>query len=159
MNKARQIQLKMASVLAIVFILSAEGPMCRAFSQQLHSEPSIPIYSPGPDSRILVLNSADGPPFSKPDETGIIDLVLKEALRLASDRVELVIYSRLGGVFTIRELGLKGVKALEPPLAGREMFLYLNRKHAGLVAPISESLRRMKEDGTYQIIAGCYTQP
>jgi len=81
MNKARLIQLIMASVLAIAFILSAEGLMCRAFSQQFRSEPSVPIHSPGPDLWILVLNSADGPPFSKPDETGIIDLVLKEAFR------------------------------------------------------------------------------
>lgn len=73
---------------------------------------------------------------------------------LASDRVEMVVYSRLGGEATIRELGLKGIKTLEPPLASREMFLYLNRKHAGLVAPVSESLRKMKEDGVYQRIMG-----
>jgi polar amino acid transport system substrate-binding protein len=255
-----------ASVLAIAFILLADVNLCRAFSQQLYSEPSTPMRSPRPESPRLVLNSADGPPFSKPDETGIIDLVVKEAFRrvgieiniiavpaerallnasegiedgifsriagmsekypglvqvpekivdfefvafsrkidvetkgweslqpydiaiitgwkileenirgtrslhkvrdvsilfnlLARDQVDIVIYSRLGGVFTIREMGLKEIKVLEPPLAGREMFLYLNWKHAGLVAPVSESLRKMKEDGTYQSIVGSHAQP
>ncbi|MFH0726443.1 MAG: transporter substrate-binding domain-containing protein [Pseudomonadota bacterium] len=242
-------------------MLLAEGLMCGAGSQQLGPEPSAPVHPPGTGSRTLVLNSADGPPFSRADGTGIIDLVLKEIFRrvgieirilavpaeralrnasegdedgifsriagmsekypglvqvpeklvdfefvafskkidvemkgweslqpyevaiitgwkileenirntvslhkvrdvntlfnlLASDRVEMVVYSRLGGEATIRDLGLKGVKTLEPPLASREMFLYLNRKHAGLVATVSESLRKMKEDGAYQRIMG-----
>jgi polar amino acid transport system substrate-binding protein len=266
MNGTREIKRITAPILAIIFILLADGLACRAFTQQLHSEPSVPMGSTWPESPKLVLNSADGPPFSKPDGTGIIDLVVKEAFRrvgieisiiavpaeralrnasegiedgifsrvagmsekypgllqvpqkivdfdfvafsrkidaeikgweslgpydiaiitgwkileenirgtrslhkvrdvsilfnlLARDRVDIVVYSRIGGVFTIREMGLKEVKALEPPLASREMFLYLNSKHAGLVAPISESLGRMKEDGTYQSIVGSYAQP
>lgn len=246
-------------VLAIMFVLFADGLVCRALSQQRHSEPSNPVRSPGPESQRLILNSADGPPFSKPEGTGIIDKVVKEAFRrvgieigiiavpaeralrnasdgiedgifsrvagmgekypgllqvpekivdfefvafsrkidlvtkgweslqpfdvaivtgwkileenirgtrsllkvrdvsilfnlLAGDRVDIIVYSRLGGEAAISELGLTGVKTLEPPLASREMFLYLNRKHAGLVAPVSESLRKMKEEGTYQSI-------
>jgi hypothetical protein len=156
MNKARLIQLIMASVLAIAFILSAEGLMCRAFSQQLRSEPSVPIHSPGPDLWILVLNSADGPPFSKPDETGIIDLVLKEAFRRVGIEISII---AVPAERALRNAGEGIEDGTFSRIAGRKMFLYLNRKHAGLVAPISESLRRMKEDGTYQIIVGCYTQP
>jgi len=50
-------------------------------------------------------------------------------------------------------------KILEPPFAVREMFLYLNKKHARLVAPVSESLKNMKEDGSYQSIIGSHAQP
>ena len=78
---------------------------------------------------------------------------------LGRDRVDIVVYSRLGGEAMVRHLGLTGVKALEPPLASREMFLYLNRKHAGLVAPVSEALSRMKEDGAYQNIVSRNAQP
>jgi polar amino acid transport system substrate-binding protein len=71
---------------------------------------------------------------------------------LDKGRVDLVIYSRRGGMLVIKELGLEGVKVLEPPLARREMFLYLNDRHAAWVAPVSEALRNMKEDGAYQRI-------
>ena len=224
------------------------------------------VQHPRSASPPLVLNSADGPPFSKPDGTGIIDRVLKEAFRrlgieisiiavpaerallnagdgkddgtfsriagmsekypgllqvpekivdfefvafsrnidmatkgwaslqpydvaiitgwkileenikntrslhkvrderilfylLARNQVDIVVYSRLGGEATIRELGLEDIKVLEPPFAGREMFLYLNKKHARLVAPVSESLKNMKEDGAYQSIIGSQAQP
>jgi polar amino acid transport system substrate-binding protein len=78
---------------------------------------------------------------------------------LAKDRADLVLYSRLGGEFTIRELGLKGIKALDPPLARREMFLYLNRKHAGLAAALADALRTMKTSGDYQRVADRAVRP
>lgn len=254
-----------ASVAVVVFILLVNGLGDSARSQQSLAEPS-PSSSPRSESPPLVLNSADGPPFSKPDETGIIDGVLKEAFQrlgieitiiavpaerallnasegnddgtfsriagmskkypglvqvpekivdfefvafsrnidmatngwanlqpydvaiitgwkileesikntrslhkvrderilfnlLARDQVDIVVYSRLGGEATIRDMGLQGIKVLEPPFAVREMFLYLNAKHAGLVAPVSESLKKMKEDGAYQRIISSHTQP
>jgi polar amino acid transport system substrate-binding protein len=68
---------------------------------------------------------------------------------LASDRADIAVYSRLEGYAVIRSLGLEGVVALEPPLAVREMFLYLNKKHEQLVTPLANALREMKQDGAY----------
>lgn len=266
MNRTKRNQPLTVQVFAIALGLLAGGFMCGSYAQQPPFEPSTSSRSPGSEPPKLVLNSADGPPFSRPDESGIIDRVLKEAFRrvgitisigscqaerallnvnegiddgtfsritgmsetypalvqvpqklvdfefvaftrkvdletmgweslkpfdvaivtgwkileenvrgtrslqkvrdqdllfnlLAKDRVDLVVYSRLGGEHAIRELGLKGIKALEPPLASKEMFLYLNRKHAALVPHVSEALRTMNQDGTYQTILGRQTQP
>jgi polar amino acid transport system substrate-binding protein len=249
----------------VVFVLLVNGLGDSARSQQPLAELS-PSGSSRSESLPLVLNSADGPPFTKPDETGIIDDILNEAFHrlgikisiiaapaerallnasegnddgtfsriagmsekyrgliqvpekivdfefvafsrkidmatnswenlqpydvaiitgwkileenikntrslhkvrnerilfslLAGDQVDIVVYSRLGGGATIREMGLQDIKVLEPPFAVREMFLYLNSRHAELVAPVSESLRKMKEDGAFQRIINHHTQP
>ena len=52
----------------------------------------------------------------------------------------------------IQTLGLDSIRVLEPPLATREMFLYLNKKHLTVVSEIEEQLRNMKLDGTYDHI-------
>jgi polar amino acid transport system substrate-binding protein len=71
---------------------------------------------------------------------------------LKNDRTEIVVYSRLEGYALIRSLGLEGVVVLEPPLAVREMYLYLNKKHEELIKPLAQSLKEMKADGTYNEI-------
>jgi polar amino acid transport system substrate-binding protein len=49
----------------------------------------------------------------------------------------------------IRQQDIKGVHALDPPLATREMFIYLNRRHAALVPRLAEALREIKAEGLY----------
>lgn len=39
--------------------------------------------------------------------------------------------------------------ALDPPLAVREMYLYLNRRHHALLPLLAGHLREMKDDGTF----------
>jgi polar amino acid transport system substrate-binding protein len=69
---------------------------------------------------------------------------------LLNDRADIVVYSRIAGDAYIRSLGLEGViVALEPPLAAREMHLYLNKKHEQFVKPLAHALREMRKDGTY----------
>lgn len=68
---------------------------------------------------------------------------------LVNDRADIIVYSRFEGYALIRSQGLDGIKALEPPLDVREMYLYLNKKHLDLVQPLAKALRKMKEDGTY----------
>lgn len=71
---------------------------------------------------------------------------------LANERTDIVIYSRFEGYALLKDLGLKDVTALEPPLAVREMYLYLNRKHQALIPTLAKALREMKTDGTYRAI-------
>lgn len=71
---------------------------------------------------------------------------------LARGRAEIVIYERLGGYDAVVGMEIPGGRVLEPPLATRQMFLYLNKKHRLLVPRVVESLRGMKADGTYDRI-------
>lgn len=70
---------------------------------------------------------------------------------LAHDRVDLVLYERWQGLWRANKLDMK-IKVYEPPLAQREMFMYLNKKHADLVEKVATSLAEIKKDGTYQKI-------
>jgi polar amino acid transport system substrate-binding protein len=71
---------------------------------------------------------------------------------LENHRTDIVVYSRFEGHEMINKLGLQSVRALEPPLATREMYLYLNKKHLPLIPAITKQLRSMKHDGTYDRI-------
>lgn len=67
---------------------------------------------------------------------------------LAQGRADIAVYSRLEGYGLVKQKALRGIQSLEPPLASRGMFLYLNRRHAALVPRIADALRTMREDGT-----------
>lgn len=71
---------------------------------------------------------------------------------LARDRTEIALYNRSSGVYLIDKMKLNDVKELTPPLAIREMFIYLNRKHSRLVPRIAKALADMKSDGSYSRI-------
>ncbi|OQX06994.1 MAG: hypothetical protein BWK76_25475 [Desulfobulbaceae bacterium A2] len=74
-------------------------------------------------------------------------------LLLKNGRVDVVVYAGKEGAALIRQLGIADASALAPPLAVRPMYLYLNKKHAGLVSPVAAELKKMKEDGTCADIA------
>ncbi len=69
---------------------------------------------------------------------------------LNEGRVDLVVFNRWGGLYLLRELAIKGVRTIEPPLARREVFFYLHKRHQELAQRASEVLREMKQDGSYQ---------
>ncbi|MBU4133676.1 MAG: transporter substrate-binding domain-containing protein, partial [Proteobacteria bacterium] len=71
---------------------------------------------------------------------------------LAKQRTDIVVYSRFEGYEMINQLNLKTVRVLEPPLATREMFLYLNKRHRLLVPAITKHLQIMKQDGSFEQI-------
>lgn len=70
---------------------------------------------------------------------------------LQQDRADVVLYERWQGEWQVRQLGLK-VRALEPPLARQEMFIYLHRRHEALLPRVERELAAMKRDGSYQSI-------
>lgn len=72
---------------------------------------------------------------------------------LKNGRVEVIVYSRNEGNYLLSKLGMENVRVLEPPLAVRPMYLYLNKKHLGLVAPLAVVLKEMKEEGIFSDIA------
>lgn len=70
---------------------------------------------------------------------------------LASGRADLALYERWQGLARVHALGLKA-RALEPPLAKSDMFIYLHKKHEALVPRVAQALIRLKANGTYQRI-------
>ncbi|EPJ53476.1 MAG: hypothetical protein OFPI_10470 [Osedax symbiont Rs2] len=71
-------------------------------------------------------------------------------------RVDVILMSRLGGVAQIKELKLRGIKILEPPLATGSRYHYLHSKHENLVTKITESLKKMEEGGEIKKIRNQY---
>lgn len=72
---------------------------------------------------------------------------------LKNGRVDVVVYARTEGNSLLRKLGITDARVLEPPLTVQPMYLYLNKKHADLVAPLAKVLQEMKADGTVAAIA------
>jgi len=66
------------------------------------------------------------------------------------DRVDLVIFSRLSGLQLIKDRGLKGIQVLEQPLARKDKYFYLHKKHRELAVKAATTLQEMKADGTLQ---------
>lgn len=85
----------------------------------------------------------------------LIDVKNQEQLftLLKNGRVDVVIYARHEGYGLAKQLGIVNCRVLEPPLAVRPMHLYLNKKHAGLVAPLAEVLKKMRAEGVIANIA------
>ena len=76
---------------------------------------------------------------------------------LDKGRLDVAVYDLLQGREIIRRGNLT-VLPLDPPLASKEMFLYLNRRHAALVPALVQALRDMKQDGTYRTIMAAYPE-
>jgi len=71
---------------------------------------------------------------------------------LVNDRVDIIAFARWPGLQQIKDLGLKTVWVIENPLATKEMFFYVHKKHKKLIPLLNAALRAMKRDGTYQKI-------
>lgn len=66
---------------------------------------------------------------------------------LANGRVDVVLMTRLQG---LRLGAAMPLRELQPPLAREPMFIYMNRRHASLVAPLTAALIELKRDGSWQ---------
>ncbi|MDD9304111.1 MAG: transporter substrate-binding domain-containing protein [Desulfobacter sp.] len=71
---------------------------------------------------------------------------------LDKERVDLIVYNRHEGYGVIHEMNFEHVFPVEPPLASRQMFLYLNKKHQVFVHEVAAAIRQMKEDGSFDEI-------
>lgn len=71
---------------------------------------------------------------------------------LDKGRIDVALYSKLTGYEQIASRGLTDIRHLEPPLASRDMYLYLHKRYEHLVEKVAEALRKMKQDQTYERI-------
>jgi polar amino acid transport system substrate-binding protein len=72
---------------------------------------------------------------------------------LKNDRTDYVIYERWGGNFIVNHSQPNNIIMIYPPLATRDMFIYLHKKHSALVPRLSQALVDMKKDGSYDRLA------
>jgi polar amino acid transport system substrate-binding protein len=68
---------------------------------------------------------------------------------LDKGRIDAALYERWLGLALAEKMGIKNIHVVEPALAEREMFIYLNKRHADKVQAIAAALRAIKADGTY----------
>ena len=87
---------------------------------------------------------------SEAERENAIEDVTQLMTVLKLNRVDVVLIERWMGISEGRRLGIADLRALEPPLARREMFLYLHKTHERLIPDIADALRGIKADGTYQ---------
>jgi polar amino acid transport system substrate-binding protein len=89
-----------------------------------------------------------------PPKTEIITAEAPDQLMdmLALGRVQIVLYSRWMGLALAQHKGIQDIKVIEPALAQREMYVYLNKRHAAYVPAVAKALREIKQDGTYSKI-------
>lgn len=71
---------------------------------------------------------------------------------LQKDRTDFILYERWGGLNIIQKQKLQNVRIIMPPLAVKDMYIYLHKKHKQLVPLLAKSLSEMKRDGSYQRI-------
>lgn len=96
--------------------------------------------------RILEDNTKDFPHVvTVPTEVELFNM-------LRMGRVDVALYSKLTGYSIIREMELEEIFHLEPPLATRDMYLYVHARHEALTYDIARVLGEIKQDGTYRLI-------
>lgn len=78
---------------------------------------------------------------------------------LEKNRVDIIIYEKWGGLAYIKKHGLQEISMLNPPLAIKDMYIYLNKKHHALVGPLATALKELKTEGKYQAIYSEVLQP
>ncbi|MBN2510033.1 MAG: transporter substrate-binding domain-containing protein [Spirochaetales bacterium] len=72
---------------------------------------------------------------------------------LDKDRLDAALYAKMTGYAVLQAMGIQGVRHIEPPLASRDMFLYVHNSHKDLVHDIARTIRQIKEDGSYDAFA------
>jgi polar amino acid transport system substrate-binding protein len=75
---------------------------------------------------------------------------------LEKNRAEVGIFELETGTEALQKLGYTDIKAIGSPIVSNDLFLYVHKKHAGLISEIVNTLRLMKQDGTYQEIISQY---
>jgi polar amino acid transport system substrate-binding protein len=68
---------------------------------------------------------------------------------LALGRVQFALYSRWMGLAIAKSMGLSDVRVIEPALAQRAMYIYLNKHNSKYIPELVKALRDIKQEGMY----------
>ncbi len=78
---------------------------------------------------------------------------------LDRDRVDFIIYERWGGQYLLKTLPSKDIHLRFPALENKEMYIYLHKKHSGIVNQLSAALKQIKQNGRYQKLKEKHLNP
>ena len=70
---------------------------------------------------------------------------------LERNRIDIALYDLWSGLWQLKQKPGK-LTYLKPPIATFTLYLYVNKKHKKIVAPLAAALKAMKQDGTYKRI-------
>lgn len=82
-------------------------------------------------------------------QTTIVDTAEQLFSMLERNRVDISLYERWMGLALAKKMHLKNIRVVEPPLAEREMFIYLNKRHADKIPAITAAIQAIKSEGFY----------
>ncbi len=71
---------------------------------------------------------------------------------LDAGRVDVVVSTKLGGSFILKNLQLKGIKILTPPLEKDIVHHFLHKKHQKIIPELTATLENMKKTGEIDTI-------
>lgn len=71
---------------------------------------------------------------------------------LKEDRVDIGMVGYLSGLYVIKNLDIKGVTAVYPPMIEKDLFLMLHEKHESLIPIFDTVIKEMIRDGTIEKI-------
>lgn len=78
---------------------------------------------------------------------------------LRKKRTDYVVYERWAGHLKLHEMNLGNISEQAPPLAVKEMFIYLHKKHKKIIPELAAALKEMKRDGSYQKLVDKHLMP
>ena len=71
---------------------------------------------------------------------------------LKEDRAEIILYEKWAGLNKLKTNNIDSAKIISPPLATKEMYIFLHKKHQAIASKLAIALKEIKKDGTYQKI-------
>ncbi len=84
----------------------------------------------------------------KPEKLHIVATPQQMLKMLEQDRLDYGVVGYLSGLHTIASLELNNIKAIEPPLVKKQLYLLLHNKHKNLIPVFENVFKKMKDDGT-----------
>ena len=95
----------------------------------------------------------------QPDTYHILDNADAMFKMLQLGRLDVATLGYLSGLDVLDKLAIDDIQVQEPPLATRDLYLMLHKRHANLIQPVTTALREMKADGTMDKIVNKIQKP
>ncbi len=99
--------------------------------------------------------------FVKPKSVQQIENARLLFIHLVKKRTDVVVWGLIEGLIVVDKLGRENnalsretgkIRVLKPPLKTIPLYLYLNKRHKGLISKIDHSLKEIKTNGSYRKI-------
>jgi len=68
-------------------------------------------------------------------------------LMLDLGRTDLVVASKVTGLYELKQLRIEGIQALVPPLGKKKLYHYVHKKHSSIIPALTKVLQEMEAEG------------